>query len=196
MTILSIDLSTTCTGWALFNTNGRILIDYGTIRGKTQKGLSKWNTTLNKMKIMAEEIHELIRLYEPDKIVIEEITGSKNRMGQKTLDMMHGILWITIEHDLQKVEYYDVTGNKGWRVHLNLRLDDADKLSNKEARKLNKTLPSKQQIPIIGPKHLAARHANATFNLDLNVDLRKTDADMADAICIGDAFLKYRCTEL
>ena len=148
---------------------------------------------------MAEDILTLIRNLKPDAIVIEEIAGSKNRLGQKTLDGMHYILayYLNGNFPFEKVFYIDVTGNKGWRnSYLNLRLDYADKLANKEARKLNKTLPSKQQIPIIGPKHLSCRHANATFNLDLNVDLRKTDADMADAICIGDAFLKFRCTEL
>lgn len=188
--VLSIDMSTTCTGWSVFN-DSKELLKYGIIKGKSKKQKSKWNELLTKMKTMAVEIKEVIDLEHPDFIVIEEIAGSKNRIGQKTLDMMHGILWMFIEEYLDRVYYYDVTGNKGWRTQLGLRLDDADKLANKEARDLNKRLDSRQKLPIIGPKHLSCRFASRQFNLDLDCDKRKTDGDIADSVSMGYAFLKF-----
>lgn len=65
--------------------------------------------------------------------------------------------------------------------------------SNKEARKLNKRIAKgTRKLPIIGPKHLAARYVNKKFKLNLDVDLNATDNDMADAIAMGDAFLSFR----
>lgn len=198
--LLSIDLSTSATGYALFDIDTKKLITYGLIKGSS-KGTSKMGypeKQLTRMIRMATDILNVIKNYKPSSIVIEEITGSKNRLTQKTLDGMHYILaWYLMgEFPFEKLYYYDVGGLSGWRTHLKLNLDDADKLANKEAKKLNENLPNNQKIPIINKKHLACRHANRVYGLDFDCDLRTTDGDMADAVSIGDSFLKYRCTEL
>lgn len=196
--ILSLDMSTTCTGWAVFNIGSHELLTYGKIKPKV-KGATKLKyprKQLENMKSIAEQLLNLVETYKPHAIVIEEIAGSKQRLGQKTLDGLHYIVALQLEKYLDVVFYYDVTGADGWRRHLDLRLNDADKAANKEARTLNKRLAARQKLPIIGPKHLACRHANARFGMNLDVDACSTDADVADALCMGDAFLKFRCTDL
>lgn len=197
--IVVLDFSTTCTGYAYFDIKTKALLNYGAIRSST-KGLSKVTypeKPLMVMRDMVDKINELILndLPLPKAIVVEEIAGSASRMSQKVLDMAHGILMDRFK-DLQLidlVDYYDVTGVNGWRKHLDMRLNDADKLANKEARKLNKTLAKgTTKLPIIGWKHLACRHANHRFGLNLDVEVDKYDGDRADAICIGDAYLNKR----
>ena len=192
-TLLSIDLSTNCTGWAFFNLDSKELLKYGHIKGKTFKNRSPIRSTLLKLEFMATSILNIIETLKPSKIVIEEIAGSKNRLGQKTLDMAHGILWKAIEKHLDIVQYYDVTGADGWRTHLKLKLTDADKLANKEAKKINPTLGrGVTKMPVYDAKDLAARHANKRFGLALDPQTNQYDADIADSVSLGDAYLQFR----
>lgn len=195
-TLLSLDMSTTCTGYSVFDIETGTLITYGKIKPTTKGGVNKLKypkQQLAKMVDIANQIYDLIQHSKPHVIVIEEISGSKNRLGQKTLDGLHFIVAWVIEQYLDIVNYYDVTGSDGWRTHLRFRLSDADKLANKEAKKLNKTLPSAQKLPIVGPKHLACRHVNRHFGMVLDVDKCATDADVADSIAMGHAFLTFYC---
>lgn len=192
--LLSLDMSTTCTGWSVFDVETKTLVSYGTIKGKNVKDTSSYRALLKKMELISFEIRQLILNYKPTYIVIEEIAGSKNRIGQKTLDMLHGIVWKAIDEFLDIVDYYDVSGIRGWRTDLGLKLTDADKLSNKEAKKLNPKLgKGVSKLPIYGPKDLAARHANRKYGLNLDPQMRQFDADIADSVSMGDAWLTFRC---
>lgn len=191
MKLLSIDYSTTCTGYAVFNNSQ--LIKYGFIKNKCKKHKNKLINTINKLEWMAQEVLSIVQNEEPNIIVIEEIAGSKQRLGQKTLDMGHGFMLKALEIHLEKVIYYDVTGANGWRTNLQLKLSDADKLQNKESKKLNKQLQKGiKKLPIIGPKHLSARFVNDTYGLNLDVDNNPSDNDVADSIAMGTAFLRFK----
>lgn len=197
--LMSIDLSTTSTGIAYFDETSKKLLSYKIICPST-KGLSKLKypeKQLLKMVDLSKSICNEIKTFKPSTIVIEEIAGSRSRMTQKVLDGAHFILLYHMYglFPFDKLYYYDVTGIDGWRHHLELRLSEADKLANKEAKKLNKKLPSRQKIPIIGPKHLACRYCNSKFNLSLDVDKNKKDADLADAIAMGSSFLEHYFTK-
>lgn len=192
--LLSIDLSTSSTGFATFYWNGTLL-DCGIIKPKKVKG-KKDETTypetqLLRMYSICSQIVDLVDKEVPDVIVIEEIAGSSSRLGQKTLDGIHWILadYLYKNGTIKKIVYYDVTGVSGWRTHLRLVLSDADKLHNKEAKKLNKITRGKKIIPIT-PKHLACRYVNHFFKMNLDVDLNKSDSDVSDAICIGHSYCK------
>lgn len=197
--LLSLDLSTTCTGFSVFSLEDKSLVTHGFIKPKV-KGVTKLKypeQQLEKMKSLAEQILELIESYKPHQIVIEEIAGSKQRLGQKTLDGLHWIVcyYLQGKFPLSKLFFYDVTGTDGWRTHLRLKMSDADKHHNKEAVKLNKKLTRGQQIPKITPKHLACRYVNKTFGTDFNVDLNATDNDVCDSIAMGSAYLKFKLTK-
>lgn len=189
MRILALDLSTSCTGWALFEP-GPKLVEYGSIKSSVA-GLSKLNgisKTHAKMWRLADQIDELVNEKNPDLLVIEEIAGSRSRLTQKTLDGFHWLVYHHLGYDwMDKIVLYDVTGLNGWRTQLNLRLSEADKEQNKEAKKLNKKLSKAQQIPKVGPKDLSVRYVNARYNLSFTLDKN----DIADAISMGDAYMRF-----
>lgn len=196
--VLALDLSTSCTGYAVFNLEDGKLVTHGNIKPKV-KGVTKMKAPRKpweKMRSLADQICELIQNYKPVGIVVEEITGSKNRLTQKVLDGLHWIVCDRVAEifPLENIRFYDVTGVKGWRKHLNLKLLEDDKKWNKEARDFNKKNPQATPIPIKGPKHLSTRHVNYTYGLDLDVDQRVTDGDEADAICVGEAFVRFQYT--
>jgi hypothetical protein len=168
--LLSLDLSTTCTGWAVFDVDQNKLITYGTLKPSI-KGLSKLKypkQQLTKMIDLAFKVRGLIENYKPTYIVIEEVAGSKQRIGQKVLDGLHWIVLMHIREFIDIVYFYDVTGVDGWRTHLNLRLSEQDKINNKEAKKLNKEI-GKDIMPIFDAK------------------------DVGDAVSMGSSFIKFKC---
>ena len=190
--LLSLDLSTTCTGISVFNLETKKLLKYQALKpsAKGLKDLKYPELQLRKMINFSKKIRDYILEINPEIIVIEEIAGSKQRLGQKTLDGMHWILLFHIPEYIKKVIYYDVTGKNGWRFHLNLKLNDADRFNNREAKKLNKQISKgSKKLPIVGPKHLAARFVNRTYNLELDVDKNPQDNDIADSIAMGHSYL-------
>lgn len=197
--LLALDLSTTCTGWALFNINTKALITYGTLKPTTKGGIAKLTyprQQLTKMIDLSLQIKNLLDQYKPSQIVIEEIAGSKNRLGQKVLDGLHWIVLMHIPDYVDVISYYDVTGAEGWRTNLGLKLTEADKAANKEAKKLNPKLgKGNTKLPIYDAKDLAARHVNKKYGLALDPQTSQSDTDIADAISIGDAYLTFRCSK-
>lgn len=197
-TLLSLDMSTSCTGWAVFNIDTFELVRYGSVKPVTKyndKHITKYKypeQQLLKMINLAEQIREIIHLNQPTLIVIEEIAGSKQRLGQKVLDGLHWIVLYLNREIIPIVSFYDVSGIVGWRTDLKLRLSEADKINNKENKKLNKSLKASQRLPIVDWKTLACRHVNRKFGMNLNPDLNTSDADVGDAIAIGDAFCTHR----
>lgn len=192
--LLSLDLSTTCTGWSVFNIDDKSLITYGTLKPAT-KGLSKMvypKQQLTKMIDLAFKVRNLIENYKPTHIVIEEIAGSKQRIGQKVLDGLHWIVLLHIQEFIDIVQYYDVTGFDGWRTHLNLKLTDEDKARNKEAKKMNKDLDAASRLPVYDAKDLACRYVNSNYGLTLDPQTNQYDADIGDSIAMGSAWIKMR----
>lgn len=194
-TLLSLDLSTTCTGWSVFNIDEHKLITYGILKPST-KGISKLiypKQQLTKMIDLSFQIRSLIENYRPTHIVIEEIAGSKQRLGQKVLDGLHWVVLMHVQDYIDIIQYYDVTGVDGWRHHLNLKLTDLDKANNKEAKKLNPDLEPKSRLPVYDAKDLACRYANETFGLALNPQVNQYDADVGDSVSMGSSYIKFRC---
>lgn len=139
------------------------------------------------------QIRSLIENYRPTHIVIEEIAGSKQRLGQKVLDGLHWVVLMHVQDYIDIIQYYDVTGVDGWRHHLNLKLTDLDKANNKEAKKLNPDLEPKSRLPVYDAKDLACRYANETFGLALNPQVNQYDADVGDSVSMGSSYIKFRC---
>lgn len=193
-TLLSLDLSTTCTGWSMHDVDQDKLISHGILK-PSSKGLSKLkypNQQLTKMIDLSFQIRSIIDNYKPSLIVIEEIAGSKQRLGQKVLDGLHWVLLMHIRDCMEIIQYYDVTGPDGWRTHLNLRLSEQDKIHNKESRKLNKEV-GKNVMPIYDAKDLACRYVNLKHGLALDPQTNQFDADLGDSIAMGSAYIKMRC---
>lgn len=195
MKLLTLDLSTTCTGYAIFE--NKELTDYGIIK-PNRKGLTKvkypWKQ-LTVMRDLSESIVDLLWKERPDVVLIEEINKHKSRLSGKTLDGFHYILLHYIDLLMQPLDkpetiFKDTDGTSGWRTRLDLKLTEMDKKENKVRRTSNKMqLKGSHKIPIINKKHLACRFVNNEFGLGLDCDLKTTDGDMADAIGLGFAYL-------
>lgn len=192
--ILSLDLSTTCTGWAIFQKDNKALVDYGKIKPAT-KGLSKLEYPIKQLTKMIDISQQILAILKArpniTRIVIEEVNRHKSRLSGKTLDGLHWILLLLMEEKHRKtVKFVDSDGANGWRTQLNLRLSDRDKKHNAEASKLNKRIKkSSEKIKKINAKHLSCRFANEKYGLKLNVDLDSTDGDVADSIGLGHSYL-------
>lgn len=200
--LLCLDLSTTCTGWAVFDLNTKKLLDYGAIK-PNKKGMSKLDYPTKQLRVMQDITSQIMSLIyrldgfsidnpknEIKMILIEEVNLHKSRMTGKTLDGMHWILMNALANDrdlnyIDRVRYRDSDGETGWRSRLNLRLSENDKKLNAERKKINKKLKGKDQLPIINKKHLAARYVNGKLGLGFDVDQNATDNDIVDAIGLG-----------
>lgn len=190
--LLCFDLSTTCSGWALFDVNTKALLDCGVIKG-SEKGLSKLiypKRQLAKMEMISDKLENIVKSIDPDFIAIEEINLGKNRLGQKTLDGLHWVFLQRIRDHRAKIIYKDSDGKTGWRKDLNHNLTKLDKEKNKEIRTFNKKVKKDQQKSVITKKHITARWVNATFKRNFDVDKVAYHADICDAIGCGFAVVQ------
>ena len=145
MILLSLDLSTTSTGYSVFDTQKPLkesLKEAGYIKPKVP-GITKLiypKGALKKCQNLSEQIVELYERVKPDKIVIEEINPGKNRLGQKVLDGFHFILLDRMEPVIPIIHFMDSDGKQGWRSAkcLDLKLSKNDKTTNARRRKRNK----------------------------------------------------------
>lgn len=177
MKLLSLDLSSSSTGFAVFENNK--LKTYGLIKPGKIKGITKLKYPVKQVKIlesMSDQIAALIYAEKPDAIVIEEINRGISRIGQKTLDALHFMVLERLEdHQLAVVNYIDSDGKTGWRPRIGLKM-------TKEHKKLPKQY--RRKIP-------AQEFVNKKYKTNFNVAERKTDADICDAIGLATAFLFY-----
>jgi hypothetical protein len=191
--LLALDLSTTASGFALFDIETKALIHHGFLRPQKcgMKGVGYPLIQLKKMQSLAEQIQKLIDSIPDLKVIaIEEINRGVGRLSQKVLDGFHFILMDRIEHKISLVHYKDSDGRTGWRTELGLHLTETDKALNKKRRALNAKLSKgTKKLPIVNRKHLACKFVNKHYLLALDCDVRETDGDEADAIGLGHSCL-------
>lgn len=197
--VLALDMSTSSTGYALFDRETKTLIKSGRMKPKVA-GIHKHKypkAALFVILDMAKRIADLITETKPDWIVIEEVNRGINRIGQKSLDALH---FFVLSHMyaladasiyLDRVSYIDSNGKKGWRGMLGLKLSDQDKQVNAEIRLHNRKKSTKKKAPLIDWKVLAQRYVNTKFKTSFNVWENPGDNDECDAIALGDAWCNY-----
>jgi len=186
--VLSLDVSTK-TGWAIAISSGDgiKLENYGTLDQIHQPEGNYPSTYIIWAYDIFKEIQKLIDKFEPDVLVIEETSkGSKNAMSQKILEFSHFLLaeYIT-NHNIESV--YIMT--EQWRREIGCKMNDKEKLRNKEVRaykKKNKTVLAYdingKRIGIIGRKHINIRRINEIFADQLREPLIRKSEDQADAL--------------
>lgn len=193
MRVLALDYSTHA-GFALFDYGG--LMKYGTLHAGCvlkESGAYPWNYVGVADHQAAQVSHELIRVFDPQVVVIEETNGSKNRYTQKLLEFLHYALLDQLHHEYPQIRVvYVNTGD--WRKNLGIWLSKDQKKQNaklskaKSAAKKSGTKLDKVALGIRGKitkKHAAVAYVNHRFGFKLKVK----DNDTAEAICIGLAFL-------
>jgi Holliday junction resolvasome RuvABC endonuclease subunit len=93
--ILGLDLSSKCTGWAVFD--GGKLVEYGTIE------IDSKNSWSFRLSVFGEELERLIDKYSPDRVVIEDIYRGPSAITFKVLAFFHGVAYKTV-NDLLYIE--------------------------------------------------------------------------------------------
>ena len=191
--LLSLDLSTTASGYAFSDIKTGKILGYGVIEPdykppKAKEGIPKLVYPQLQLQKMRRLCNQMLWLFTDDveMIVIEEINRGLNRIGQKILDSFHFLLLnsLTYEH-LMRVRYFDSDAKDGWRsAHgLKLQLSEVDKAQNKVTRNVNKKRKKgTKKLPVITQKHLACRFVNNFLDTAFDVDKNSTDSDICDAL--------------
>ena len=196
MRVLALDLSSK-TGWAHFEQNGteRKLVEYGLIQlDRPILDFYKeypWNY-YRAAGWQGLNINDLVKRIGPEVIVIEETNRGKNRYTQKFLEFVHCRVLEQPYVNSRRVVYIS---SGVWRKKLDMSLSAEDRKNNTKLSKAKRYAAvtgqklDKTSIGVkgrIGKKHLAVRYTNATYGLNLKMK----DNDIADAICLGTAFLE------
>lgn len=199
--VLSIDLSTK-SGYAcgISYDLGIKLIDYGTLNqihcpnGPYPSSYIIW------AHLIFEKIEKLIDLHAPDVLIIEETSkGSKNAMSQKILEFSHFLLAQYIADNSFKSVYIMT---EVWRREIGCKMDDKEKLRNKEVRdykKKNKTTIAYdingKRTGLITKKHVNIRRVSEIFDKQLKQPLKRKDEDMADGLGLLACYHQRRLNE-
>lgn len=78
MIVLAIDPSTTSTGWCIFNTDMDYYEEYGTIKPTTKE-------PIRRIIEIYKQLRELIRVWKPELVVIENLSVTRNANTTKIL---------------------------------------------------------------------------------------------------------------
>ena len=175
--ILALDISTSCTGYCLFDENG--LVDIGSINLSKHKGL------FEKASEVKTAIIKLDDAYHIDMVVVEEnlqafrpgLSSAKTLM---TLAQFNGVVrWIC--HERLEVTVEAINVNTA-RKNVGLKIDKKDKSKTTKQKVLewvnqdNSSIKWPTRIMKSGPDKGKKRICNEAY-------------DMADAYVIGKAYL-------
>lgn len=165
----------------------------------TESGLQKMPELLNTCgeyswdflqasKRMSKVLATLVSRIKPRVVVVEE--KKDRRYFQKLLEFLHSALLTHIQLDTEAPAVFYLSTSE-WRSHLGIRLSKEDKKANQKLSKAKKaSIDGKIDRKALGirgkitPKHLAVKYANEKFGLQLKIK----DNDIADAVCLGNAF--------
>jgi hypothetical protein len=189
-TLLSIDLSLTNTGWALFSLKTKKLLEYGELSPSKRglKDLRYPQETTIRIRRQVDQILKLLENKNIKHIIIEEVNRGIGRISQRILCSLHGVLLDRMsETDLHKVLMIDSDGKHGWRskAGLGLQLTELQRVQNKEIRKFNRQVRKGKKLKVIDIKQLAINYVNEVYKMNLS----EKDSDIADAIGMGTFFL-------
>lgn len=201
--ILALDIAGK-TGWALFDTSkgetpreqlvasGVLTISKGIFEFQ---GPYPYNVRAASTEVALKAIDKAKEL-KPDVIVIENTNLGKSRTHQRFLEWAHLVFVDIVETDfplnaMPKVIYLS---SSTWRHALGLKASKGDAKNNRIAKKIRELSDPemrkklRQQTGVkgrVGKKHLAIRMVNDVYGFQLKMK----DDDIADAICLGQAYL-------
>lgn len=198
--LVSVDLATT-TGWAFFAEGS--LDSFGQIDGHSVSSADPPFDAIDKVRFVAERVASKVLSFSPNIIAIEatNIGGRAGQSSQRFLEWAHFALLSKLDEQgyRRAVRYVQ---SVQWRKAISLGLTDADKAQNRKlsvarsklrARLGRKPTPAelseaKIAVGIVGKRTI--KHASVDWcNQRHHLNLKKTQADAADAICLGEAFL-------
>lgn len=183
--ILALDLSTS-TGWCAISNVG---IRAGRIKSPDLPGMLYPYSYIRRAEGISSSISRILLDNPPFTVIlIEETNSSRSRYTQKMLEFIHMSVLLTIE-DLYESTNVLYVNTSDWRKIIGLQLTKEQKKMNAKLARAKRLGKSKVSIGIRGritKKHLAVNYVNSLFKNKLKVK----DNDVAEAICIGLAYLR------
>lgn len=136
---------------------------------------------------LIEEINNRVWFENLDLIVIEQTNKGRDRWKQKLLEWLHYDLCLRLMYRTKvKIAYIDTME---WRKILEIKVSKEEKRENRKIRKHNLEAKETGETLIRGivkDKDVAIKFCEDTFGLTM----KKKDNNVADAICVGYAYLK------
>ena len=144
MTILSLDLSTKSTGWAIFRDT--MLIDSGCIASSS-------TDLLKRINIMIDGLRTIVEKYQPDKIVAEEVRPENG--GVQNIKTHRALMWLQggvalMLYDYNKKLEMELIYPSSWRAAIGI----------KTGRGIKRTTLKEKDIQFV----------KENYNLDVNDD--------------------------
>jgi crossover junction endodeoxyribonuclease RuvC len=104
MTILGIDPGTATTGFGVISStkksNDFTLVDFGVISTK------KTSTDAERLKILADDIYQLIKKYKPDAVGVEKLFFTTNQKTVMTVSQARGVILLVCQtHKIPVLEF-------------------------------------------------------------------------------------------
>lgn len=121
-----------------------------------------------------------------DILLLEQTNKGRDRWRQKLLEWLHFYLCKTMGYKHFEIKYIDTMT---WRKILGIKVSRKAQRENKKIREFNKEAKKKGETMIQGitkDKDVAIEFCENNFNLTM----KKKDHNVADAICLGYAWLK------
>lgn len=143
MTILSLDLSTKSSGWAIFQDS--MLIESGCITSSS-------TDLLKRINIMIDGLKEIVEKYQPNKVVAEEVrpeNGMQNIKTHRALMWLQGGVALMLYNYNKKLEM-DLIYPSSWRAAIGI----------KTGRGIKRTSLKEKDIQFV----------KENYNLDVNDD--------------------------
>jgi len=162
MKILAIDQSTTCSAWSIFI--GNKLEKYGSERCYTPSERKNGLPIDQRIYHMYKYLRNIIISEKPDFIVFEDTFLQKVNSPETFawLNRLVGcIMCLSIEHDIS----YKIWQANAWRKLIGM--------------------PCGRGVKREQEKEYSVEYANKHYNLEL----KRKDDDLADALCMGTAYL-------
>lgn len=201
MKALALDISSHC-GYSLLEKTDQPLpnlLAYGTVHlGQTVFEISQHYPSNYYLAatIMAQKILDLVTMYKPDVIVVEQTVKGRARYTQKSLEWLHFAFL-----DLLSKQYPEYISNRlfyidpsQWRKVLGVVLTKEEKKNNAKLSKAKSVAAKtglkldKKLLGIAGKftkKHAAVKYVNALYGLNMKIK----DNDTCDAVCVGLGYL-------
>ena len=190
---LALDISSTCTGWALLEgpPDGAVLnlVSYGSIEGNGTKNEHPYPWSyVEAAGRMAQQLVDLVCKCRAeggvDEIVVEETNKARQRFSQKILEFIHCTFLNKAQAGALPPVVYISTSD--WRRACGVALTKEDRANNVKLRRGKSRGVPKSEIGISGKfdlKKAAIRWVNGAYGLAL----RPKDEDIAEAIALGVA---------
>lgn len=197
--VLSLDVSSK-TGFSVLTIedNGKFILEtYGQLDKIPCPDETYPGSYVTWAYLIFNKIEELIEIYQPDVLVIEQTCGgSKNAMSQKILEFAHFLLCKFIQETGIKNVWFQ-TGE--WRKEVGSYMNKQEKEQNKYVKeykkKTGKKLARDKNNKVIGTvtkKKVTIRLINDIFKSQLTTLLGPSEDDTADAIALSYCYYLRR----